>query len=51
MRSARFPAFIDHMVAGGEVEAMVERGSFREASQRGAHPDHCAISAVFRLEV
>ena len=45
----RYPAFIDHMVAGGGAEAMAVLGSFREAPQRGAHPDHCAISAVFRL--
>ena len=45
----RFPAFIDHMVAGGGAEAMMVAGSFREARQRGAHPDHCAISAVFRV--
>ena len=46
----RFPAFIDHMVAGGGVEAMLAPGSFREAARRGPHSDHCAISAVFRLE-
>lgn len=45
----RFPAFIDHMVAGGGAEAMEVAGSFHEALQRGPHPDHCAISAVFRL--
>ncbi len=45
----RFPAFIDHMVAGGGAEAMLAPGSFREFSQQGPHPDHCAISAVFRM--
>ena len=45
----RFPAFIDHMVAGGGAEAMQVAGSFREAPQRGQHPDHCTISAVFRM--
>ncbi len=45
----RFPAFIDHMVAGGGAEAMLVPGSFREAPRRGPHPDHCAISAVFRF--
>ena len=45
----RFPAFIDHMVAGGDAEATLAPDSFREAPQRGPHPDHCAISAVFRL--
>ena len=46
----RFPAFIDHMVAGGGAEAMLAPGSFREAARREPHPDHCAISAVFRLQ-
>ena len=45
----RFPAFIDHMVAGERAETMLVSGSFREAPQRGPHPDHCAISAVFRM--
>lgn len=45
----RFPAFIDHMVAGGGAEAMAVKGSFRETARRGPRPDHCAISAVFRL--
>ncbi len=45
----RFPAFIDHMVAGGGAEAMLVPGSFREAPRRDPHPDHCAISAVYRL--
>ena len=46
----RYPAYIDHLVAGGGAEAMAVEGSFREARQRGPHPDHCAISAVFRVE-
>ncbi|MDE0238912.1 MAG: endonuclease/exonuclease/phosphatase family protein [bacterium] len=45
----RFPAFIDHMVAGGGAQAMLAPGSFREAPRRDPHPDHCAISAVFRF--
>ena len=45
----RFPAFIDHMVAGGGAEAMLAPGSFREESRRDPHPDHCAMSAVFRF--
>ena len=44
----RFPAFIDHIVAGGGAEAMPVKGSFREWPRRGPHPDHCAVSAVFR---
>ena len=44
----RFPAFIDHLVAGGGAEKMLVEGSFRERPRRGRHPDHCAISAAFR---
>ncbi len=45
----RFPAFIDHIVAGGGAEAMPVEGSFREWLRRGPHPDHCAVSAVFGM--
>ncbi len=45
----RFPAFIDHMVAGGGAQAMLAPGSFREEPRRDPHPDHCAMSAVFRF--
>ena len=45
----RFPAFIDHIVAGGGAEAMAAPGSFRETPRYGPHPDHCAISAVFEV--
>ena len=44
----RYRAFIDHLVVGGGAEAMVMAGSFRERPRQGPHPDHCAISAVFR---
>lgn len=44
----RYPAFIDHLVAGGGAEAMAVPGTFRESPRRGAHPDHCAVSATFR---
>ena len=43
----RFPAFIDHLVAGGGAEKMLVGGSFREWPREGQHPDHCAITAVF----
>ena len=45
----RFPAFIDHMVAGGDAERILVDGSFREWSRQGWHPDHCALSADFQL--
>ena len=44
----RFPAFIDHLIAGGGAETTLVEGSFKEWPCRGCHPDHCAVSAVFR---
>ena len=45
----RFTAFIDHIVAGGGAESMPAPGSFHEAARQGEHPDHCAVSAIFRI--
>ena len=45
----RYPAFIDHLVAGGGGEVMLVDGSFREWPRQRPHPDHCAVSAVFRM--
>ena len=45
----RYPAFIDHLAVGGGAEAMLVDGSFRESPRLGPHPDHCAVSAVFRM--
>ena len=45
----RYPAFIDHLVAGGRAGAVIVPGSFREMPRRGPHPDHCAVYADFRL--
>lgn len=45
----RFSAFIDHMVVGGGAERLLVPGSFREVPRRGAHPDHCAMSADFHI--
>ncbi|MYG80721.1 MAG: endonuclease/exonuclease/phosphatase [Gemmatimonadetes bacterium] len=47
----RFPAFIDHIVAGGGAEAMLAASSFREWPREAPHPDHCALSAAFRLGI
>ena len=44
----RFPAYIDHLVAGGGAEEILVEGSFRESPREAPHPDHCAVSAVFR---
>ena len=45
----RYPAFIDHLVAGGGAETMLVDGSFREWPRQRPHPDHCAVSALFRM--
>lgn len=45
----RFPAFIDHLVADRSAGEMLLEGTFRETPRHGAHPDHCAISATFRV--
>lgn len=45
----RYTSLIDHLVTGGGAERMLVDGSVREAPRRGRHPDHCAISAVFKL--
>ena len=42
-------AFIDHLVAGGGGEAMLISGLFREWPRQEPHPDHCAVSANFRM--
>ena len=44
----RFTEFIDHLVLGGGAEAMLVQGSVRELPRHGPHPEHCAISALFR---
>ena len=45
----RFAELIDHLVAGGGVEGMLVPGSTRELPRHGSHPDHCAVSASFRI--
>ena len=45
----RFTELIDHLVPGGGAEAMLVQGSVRELHRHGTHPDHCAISALFRM--
>ena len=47
--SRRFPALIDHLVVGGGAQTFLVPGSLREWPRRGRHPDHCAVSADFRL--
>lgn len=45
----RFTELIDHLVTGGGMEAMLVPNSIRELPRDGPHPDHCAVSASFRL--
>ena len=45
----RYPAFIDHLVAGGVAEEMLVPRSFCELPRRGPDPDHCAVSAAIRV--
>lgn len=45
----KYPAFIDYLVAGAGAEAILVSGSFRELPRHGQHPDHCAVSAAFRI--
>ena len=45
----RYTAFIDHLVLGGGAEALLVPSSAREWPRQGEHPDHCAVSADFRL--
>ena len=45
----RYTSLIDHVVAGGGAQPMLAAGSVHETPRRGRHPDHCAISAAFRV--
>lgn len=45
-----YSSLIDHVIAGAGAQHMLLPGSVREAPRRGRHPDHCAISATFRVE-
>ena len=45
----QYTDFIDHMVVGGGAEMMISPNSFIETPKSGPHPDHCAISALFRI--
>ena len=45
----RYTELIDHLVLGGGAEALLVPGSVHESPRQGEHPDHCAVSADFRL--
>ena len=46
----RFAELIDHLVVGRGAESMLLTGSISELPRHGPHPDHCALSAVLRVE-
>lgn len=45
----RFPEFIDHLVFDVEPDVSTVLGSFEEGERTDPHPDHCAVSAHFRV--
>ena len=46
---ARYPEYIDHLVFDAGAELSVVAGSFEEGARSAPHPDHCALSARFRV--
>ena len=45
----RYPEFIDHLVFDAGAGLSMVLGSFEEGERSGPHPDHCAVSARFRI--
>lgn len=45
----RFTELIDHLVLGGGAAALLVPDSTREWPRHNRHPDHCVVSADFRL--
>ena len=46
---ARYPEFIDHLVFDAHAGLSMALGSFEEGERSDPHPDHCAVSARFRV--
>ena len=46
---ARYPEYIDHLLFDVNTGASMVLGSFKEAERSTPHPDHCAVSARFRV--
>ena len=46
----RFPEFIDHLVFNADSSVSTVLGSFEEGERSTPHPDHCAVSARFRID-
>ena len=45
----RYPEFIDHVVFDASMGLSMVDGSFEEGERSDPHPDHCAVSARFRV--
>ena len=45
----RYPEFIDHVVFDASAGLSMVGGSFEEGERIDPHPDHCAVSARFRV--
>ena len=45
----RYPEFIDHVVFDASMGLSMVAGSFEEDERIDPHPDHCAVSARFRV--
>ena len=45
----RYPEFIDHLIFDAGSRLSMVLGSFDEAERSDPHPDHCAVSARFRV--
>ena len=45
----RFPEYIDHLVFDAGAGLSIVSGSFEEGARSDPHPDHCAVSARFRV--
>lgn len=46
---ARYPEYIDHLLFDVDTGLSMVLGSFEEAERSTPHPDHCAVSARFRV--
>ena len=46
---ARYPEYIDHLLFEANTGISMALGSFEESERSTPHPDHCAVSARFRV--
>ena len=45
----RYPEYIDHVLFDADSRVSMALGSFEEGERSAPHPDHCAVSARFRV--